>query len=45
MAKKKKQSSNQLEIQNAAKTLFANIRFMSVDDPIKSIVITSSVPN
>ena len=45
MAKKKKQSSNQLEIQNAAKTLFANIGFMSVDDPIKSIVITSSVPN
>ena len=45
MAKKKKQSSNQLEIQNAAKTLFANIRFMSVDDPIKSIVITSSVLN
>lgn len=45
MAKKKKQSSNQLEIQNAAKTLFANIRFMSVDNPIKSIVVTSSVPN
>ncbi len=45
MAKKKKQSSNMLEIQNAAKTLFANIRFMSVDEPIKSIVITSSVPN
>ena len=45
MAKKKKQSSNALEIQNAAKTLFANIRFMSVDDPIRSIVMTSSVPN
>lgn len=45
MAKKKKQGSNQLEVQNAAKTLFANIRFMAVDDPIKSIVITSSVPN
>lgn len=46
MAKKKKrQTSNSLEIQNAAKTLFANIRFMSVDAPIKSIVITSSVPN
>lgn len=42
---KKKQGSNQLEIQNAAKTLLANIRFMAVDDPIKSIVITSSVPN
>lgn len=45
MAKKKKQSSNTLEVQNAAKTLFANIRFMSVDEPIKSIVITSAVPN
>lgn len=45
MAKKKKQSSNQLEVQNAAKTLFANIRFMSPDNPIRSIVITSSVPN
>ncbi len=45
MAKKKKQSSNQLEIQNAAKTLLANIRFMAVDSPIKSIVVTSSVPN
>lgn len=45
MAKKKKQSSNQLEIQNAAKTLYANIRFMSVDSPIRSLVMTSSVPN
>lgn len=45
MSKKKKQTSNQLEVQNAAKTLYANIRFLSVDDPIRSIVITSSVPN
>lgn len=45
MAKKKKQSSNQLEVQNAAKTLFANIRFMSPDNPVRSIVVTSSVPN
>lgn len=45
MAKKKKQSSNQLEIQNAAKTLFANIRFTSVDNPIRTLVVTSSVPN
>ena len=44
MAKKKK-SSNLLEVQNAAKTLFANIRFMSPDEPIRSIVMTSSVPN
>lgn len=45
MAKKKKQASNMLEVQNAAKTLFANIRFMSPDNPIRSIVMTSSVPN
>lgn len=46
MAKKvKKTGTNTLEIQNAAKTLFANIRFMSPDNPIRSIVMTSSVPN
>lgn len=45
MAKKKKASSNMQEVQNAAKTLFANIRFMSPDAPIRSIVMTSSVPN
>lgn len=31
--------------QNAAKTLYANIRFASVDAPVKSIVLTSPVPN
>lgn len=46
MAKKKKSgSSNALEVQNAAKTLFANIRFMSPDAPIRTIALTSSVPN
>lgn len=45
MAKKKKSGTNALEIQNAVKTLFANIRFMSPDNPVRSIVITSSVPN
>lgn len=45
MAKRRKQTSNALEVQNAAKTLFANIRFMSPDAPIRSIVITSSIPN
>lgn len=45
MSKKKKQASNQLEVQNASKTLYANIRFLSVDDPIRSLVITSSIPN
>lgn len=43
--KKKKASSNALEVQNAAKTLFANIRFMSPDAPLKSIAMTSAVPN
>lgn len=47
MAKKKKHkgSGNAQEVQNAAKTLFANIRFQSVDNPIKSLLITSTVPN
>ena len=32
-------------IQNAAKTLLANIRFASVDDPVRSVVITSTGEN
>ena len=43
MAKRKK--DNLQEVQNAVKTLFANIRFSSVDDPVRSIVLTSAVPN
>lgn len=43
--KKSKSASNILEMQNAANTLFANIRFQSVDDPIRAILLTSSVPN
>lgn len=30
---------------NAVKTLVANIRFASVDNPVKTIVVTSSIPN
>ena len=45
MAKKKKSSSNLREVQNAAKTMLANIRFASVDSIIQSIVVTSAVPN
>lgn len=45
MAKTKKAQDQALEVQNAAKTLLANIRFMSVDKPVRSIVMTSSVPN
>ena len=41
---KKKTKNNLPEIQNSAKTLFANIRFLSPDKPIRSIAITSSVP-
>lgn len=46
MAKKqKKGATNLLEVQNAAKTMFANIRFQSIDKPIKSILLTSTVPD
>lgn len=45
MPRKKKASSDALVVQNAAKTLLANIRFASVDRPVKCIVLTSSVPN
>lgn len=45
MPRKKKASSDALVVQNAAKTLLANIRFASVDRPVKSIVLTSSVPS
>ena len=45
MPRRRKTASDALVVQNAAKTLLANIRFASVDRPVKSIVITSSVPN
>ena len=45
MAKKQKSATNLLEVQNAAKTMFANIRFQSIDNEIKTILITSSVPD
>ena len=45
MAKQQKVGVDQIHMQNAIKTLAANIRFVSVDDPIRSIVVTSSVPN
>ncbi|MBM6774929.1 tyrosine-protein kinase family protein [Olsenella profusa] len=41
----KKKGSSRVAVQNAAKTLAANIRFASVDNPVSSIVVTSSVPN
>lgn len=45
MPRKSKRDDAALEIQNAAKTLLANIRFMSVDDPVRSVAVTSSIPN
>lgn len=45
MPRKKKAATDALVVQNAAKTLLANIRFASVDTPVKSLVLTSSVPN
>lgn len=45
---KKKTKYNKSErsgVVNSAKTLLANIRFMNVDNPIRTIAITSSVPN
>lgn len=42
---RKKGTADKMVVQNAAKTLLANIRFASVDNPIRSLVITSSVPN
>ena len=41
----KKRGAGSVAVQNAAKTLAANIRFASVDEPVSSIVVTSSVPN
>ena len=43
MAKAK--NTDKLVVQNAAKTLLANIRFASVDDSIRTITVTSSIPN
>ena len=40
-----KKADDQRNVDNSAKTLLANIRFMSVDNPIRTIVITSSIPN
>ena len=43
MARKK--SQNQQAVQNSIKTLLANIRFASVDNPVRTLVVTSTVPN
>ena len=43
--KKSKDQASSTQVANAMKTLLANIRFIDVDNPVKSIVITSSVPD
>lgn len=45
LRKSHKGETDMIEVNNAVKTLLANIRFMHVDDPIKTIVLTSSIPN
>lgn len=46
MAKRKgRPGSDRAIAQDAVKALVANIRFASVDDPVKTITLTSSVPN
>lgn len=45
MERQKKRGTDRLAVQNAAKTLLANIRFASVDNPIRTITMTSSRPN
>lgn len=42
---RKESTADRQVLRNAAKTLLANIRFASVDTPIRTVVITSSVPN
>lgn len=44
MAIKKRKGNSKLAVQNAMKTLLANIRFAGVDRPIQSIAITSAKP-
>ena len=41
----KKAQDDRVFIQNAVKTLATNIRFASVDNPVRSIVVTSFIPN
>lgn len=41
----KKAQEDRVFIQNAVRTLATNIRFASVDNPVRSIVVTSSIPN
>ncbi len=42
---RKNAKSTKLVVQNAAKTLLANIRFAGIDGPIRTITVTSAIPN
>lgn len=42
---KNSQTGDRAVMQNAVKTLATNIRFASVDNPVRSLVVTSSIPN
>lgn len=43
--RKKRTSDDKVVLQNAIKTLAANIRFSSVDNPIRTIAVVSSIPS
>ena len=40
-----REDNSRRSVENSAKTLLANIRFMSVDEPIRTVGITSTIPN
>lgn len=44
-ARRKATDKERRNDQNSAKTLLANIRFMAVDEPLKTFLVTSSIPN
>ena len=41
----RKRTADAQELQNAVKTLAANIRFASVDNPVRTLCVTSSIPS
>ena len=45
MAKKTSSADATVYLQNSVKTLATNIRFASVDNPVNTLVVTSSIPN
>lgn len=43
--RKKQRKNDRNSVVNSAKTLLANIRFMDVDSPVRTMALTSAVPN